>query len=256
MTVTVVWLVIILLLIFFVKRGYERGRYREFVWSFVLVVSAFLVPGIVDFFIGLINVIATFITDRLNGATKGNAKWELKPDRNGLIALQTFAFVVLASLGYLYGRTKAVPVPGKPTAKPRPASAKSLSGAIIAFFNGVFFLNFIYNNIIRITGTEVKFGFLNNVRISLPQIGGNGAPQLGGGEIRFSDSADRPALLTWLNYLPLLMGGLLLFFFLFGVLSNPPTNKDGSLALSRIVFGLLGAAIMLLIGITVFLNKA
>jgi hypothetical protein len=226
------------------------------VWSFVLVVSAFVVPGVVDFMIGLVNVIAGFITDKLNGATKGNSKWELKPDPHALIALQTFAFVVFASLGYLYGRTKAVPVPGKPTAKPRPLSAKSLSGAVIAFFNGVFFLNFIYNNITKITGSDVKFSMLNNVKIAVPQIGGNGAPQLGGGEIRFSDAGERPGLLNWLNYLPLLMGGLLLFFFLFGVLSNPPTNKDGSLALSKIVFGLLGATIMLLIGITVFLNKA
>jgi hypothetical protein len=256
MTVTVVWLVILLLLIFFVKRGFERGRYREFVWSFVLVVSAFAVPGVVDFMIGLINVVAAFITDRLNGATKGNNKWELKPDRNGLIALQTFAFVVMASLGYLYGRTKAVPVPGKPTAKPRPVSAKSLLGAIIAFFNGVFFLNFIYNNITKVSGGEIKLGMLNNVKIGVPQIGGNGAPQIGGGEIRFTETTERPGLLTWLNYLPLLMGGLLLFFFLFGVLSNPPTNKDGSLDMSKIIFGLLGAAIMLLIGITVFLNKA
>ncbi|NWJ44472.1 MAG: hypothetical protein HXX08_01200 [Chloroflexi bacterium] len=254
MTVSFLWLIVTILIGVFTVRGYARGSYREFVWSFALVVTAFIVPGVLDILIGIINVIAQFISDRVNAVAKGTGAFQIKLDNNFKTGLQTVLFLLLVGFAYLYGRKRPLPVPGKPN-KFRPPSDKSLLGALVGFFNGLFFLNYIYSNITKILGKDLRLTFLDNVKIAVPQIGGNGAPQIGGGEIKLRETGERFPLLAWLDYLPLIMGGFLLFYLIFVVFFNPPTNKEGGIDFVRLFLGLAGATLILLIGVNVFLRK-
>jgi hypothetical protein len=254
MAFSLLWLIFIALLGIFTLRGYARGSLREFTWSFALVVSAFIAPFVVDLIIGLINLIAGFIWDRLNSQGSPVNRWQVRPDNNFKIVLQTAFFLLAVGLSYLYGRKRPVPVPGKPN-KFRAPSERSPLGALVGFFNGLFFLNYIYNNLTRITGRELNLAFLDNVTISVPQIGGNGAPQIGGGFIRFQENTQRFPLFNWLDYLPTIMGGFLLFYIIFVVLFNPPQTSEGRIDFLRLGLSLVGAVTILLIGVSVFWRR-
>ncbi len=241
---TLLGVVSVLILLFFVVRGYARGAYREFIWAFSLVFASWATPVVVDFVINLVNIFGKFISDRLS--SQGNpVTFEVKPDVVAKTIFETFLFLVVATLTYTVGRKKPAPVPGKPTAKPRPPSEKSLLGAGVALLSGIFFCGYIYRNITRIIGGDVRPPVEATITV----------PSFPGAQIQLSDKKGSYPFLDWLNYLPVILGVILLFFLLFVVLYNPPTNKEGRMDLGRVLVGLVAAAVMLFIGANVFLRR-
>ncbi len=207
---------------------YERGRKKEMYYAIALILLYYLRSYIRAFVIGGYNALFSVVVTQLNnrGVTKINidqSSWKL--DSTGQILFDILIFFVGGIAAYVFTEGMAGP------------KGKDIFGAILGGLAATLFMTFAYILLQPYLGSVYSTNLLNGATVNLPDIR---LPTL---RVQ-SQTGNRSPLPGWDTWLPLLVVGIVLIYFLFFVKPFTKT-KPGQAGAKRDTFKILAVALLI-----------